>query len=295
MLLTPGVHNAAYFEHSFLARQMGVELVEGRDLVCRDNVLYMLTTSGEERVDVVYRRVDDEFLDPLHFLPTSMLGCAGIVNAARAGNVTIANFLGNGVADDKAVYPYVPAMIDFYLGERPLLANVETFMLDDHEVRSWALERLDQLVWKPADGSGGKGIVIGPRAEAEALEAVRIAVEGAPRSWIAQQPVALSTAPTYVESGMRPRHLDLRPFALNDGENVWVVPGGLTRVALGEGSLVVNSSQGGGSKDTWVLAPDGVDAEEAEAAENEAMGCEPLARQPFDMVPAANEQAAQQQ
>ncbi len=295
VLLTPGVHNAAYFEHSFLARQMGVELVEGRDLVCRDNVLYMLTTGGEERVDVVYRRVDDEFLDPLHFLPTSMLGCAGIVNAARAGNVTIANFLGNGVADDKAVYPYVPAMIDFYLGERPILANVETFMLDDHEVRSWALERLDQLVWKPADGSGGKGIVIGPRADGEALEAVRLAVEDAPRSWIAQQPVALSTAPTYVESGMRPRHLDLRPFALNDGENVWVVPGGLTRVALGEGSLVVNSSQGGGSKDTWVLAPDGVDAEEAEAAANDALGCEPLARQPFDMVPAANEQAAQQQ
>ena len=166
------------------------------------------------------------------------------------------------MADDKAVYPYVPAMIDFYLGEKPILSNVETFMLDDDEVRSWALERLDQLVWKPADGSGGKGIVIGPRAEAEALEAVRVAVEAAPRSWIAQQPVALSTAPTYVETGMRPRHLDLRPFALNDGENVWVVPGGLTRVALGEGSLVVNSSQGGGSKDTWVLAPDGAEVEE---------------------------------
>ena len=181
VLLTPGVHNAAYFEHSFLARQMGVELVEGRDLVCRDNVLYMLTTTGEERVDVVYRRVDDEFLDPLHFLPTSMLGCAGIVNAARAGNVTIANFLGNGVADDKAVYPYVPAMIEFYLGERPILSNVETFMLEDVEVRSWALDHLDQLVWKPADGSGGKGIVIGPRAAPETLEAVRLAVESAPR------------------------------------------------------------------------------------------------------------------
>ncbi|HEV2642917.1 MAG TPA: circularly permuted type 2 ATP-grasp protein, partial [Candidatus Elarobacter sp.] len=294
VLLTPGVHNAAYFEHSFLARQMGVELVEGRDLVCRDNVVYMLTTGGEERVDVVYRRVDDEFLDPLHFFPTSMLGCAGIVNAARAGNVTIANFLGNGVADDKAVYPYVPAMIEFYLGERPILSNVETFMLEDAEVRAWALERVDQLVWKPADGSGGKGIVIGPRAEAEALEAVRLAVEAAPRSWIAQQPVALSTAPTYVGTGMRPRHLDLRPFALNDGENVWVVPGGLTRVALNECSLVVNSSQGGGSKDTWVLAPDGTDADEHEKGVDDALGCEPLARQPFDTLADPPEQAAQQ-
>jgi uncharacterized circularly permuted ATP-grasp superfamily protein len=295
VLLTPGVHNAAYFEHSFLARQMGVELVEGRDLVCRDNVLYMLTTSGEERVDVVYRRVDDEFLDPLHFLPTSMLGCPGIVNAARAGNVAIANFLGNGVADDKAVYPFVPAMIEFYLGERPLLANVETFMLDDVDVRSWALDHLDQLVWKPADGSGGKGIVIGPRAGAEALEGVRVAVEAAPRAWIAQQPVALSTAPTYVGTEMKPRHLDLRPFALNDGEKVWVVPGGLTRVALDEGSLVVNSSQGGGSKDTWVLAPDGADVEHEGTSVADRIECEPLARQPFDMLPAATVQAAQQQ
>ncbi len=295
VLLTPGVHNAAYFEHSFLARQMGVELVEGRDLICRDNVAYMLTTGGEERVDVVYRRVDDEYLDPLHFLPTSMLGCAGIVNAARAGNVTIANFLGNGVADDKAVYPYVPAMIDFYLGETPILGNVETYRLDNDDVREWALEHLDQLVWKPADGSGGKGIVIGPRAEAEALEAVRAAVEGAPRSWIAQQPVALSTAPTYVETGMQPRHLDLRPFALNDGESIWVVPGGLTRVALGEGSLVVNSSQGGGSKDTWVLAPEGAEVEHEDADVVDAIGCEPLARQPFDTSPGAPEQAAQQQ
>ena len=295
VVLTPGVHNAAYFEHSFLARQMGVELVEGRDLVCRDNVLYMLTTSGEERVDVVYRRVDDEFLDPLHFLPTSMLGCAGIVNAARAGNVTIANFLGNGVADDKAVYPYVPAMIEFYLGERPVLPNVETFMLDDVEVRSWALDRLDELVWKPTDGSGGRGIVIGPRADERSLLEVCAAVQAEPRSWIAQRPVALSTAPTYVESGLQPRHLDLRPFALNDGENVWVVPGGLTRVALGEGNLIVNSSQGGGSKDTWVLAPDGAAIENGIAVPAGGPSVEPLARQPFDMVPSANEQAAQQQ
>lgn len=295
VLLTPGVHNAAYFEHSFLARQMGIELVEGRDLVCRDNVVYMLTTSGEERVDVVYRRVDDEFLDPLHFLPTSMLGCAGVVNAARAGNVTIANFLGNGVADDKAVYPYVPAMIEFYLGERAILSNVETFMLDDADVRSWALERLDRLVWKPADGSGGAGIVIGPRADAEVLEVVRAAVEAKPRAWIAQEPVALSTAPTYVGAQMRPRHLDLRPFALNDGEGIWVVPGGLTRVALGEGSLVVNSSQGGGSKDTWVLAPEGADVDNEATDVVDALGCEPLARQPFDTLADAREQAAQQQ
>jgi uncharacterized circularly permuted ATP-grasp superfamily protein len=295
VLLTPGVHNAAYFEHSFLARQMGVELVEGRDLVCRDNVVYMLTTSGEERVDVVYRRVDDEFLDPLHFLPTSMLGCAGIVNAARAGNVTIANFLGNGVADDKAVYPYVPAMIDFYLGERAILSNVETFMLDDADVRSWALDRLDRLVWKPADGSGGMGIVIGPSANAEVLATVRAAVEANPRAWIAQQPVALSTAPTYVGTEMRPRHLDLRPFALNDGENIWVVPGGLTRVALGEGSLVVNSSQGGGSKDTWVLAPVGAEVDNEATDAVEELPCEPLARQPFDTLADVREQAAQQQ
>jgi uncharacterized circularly permuted ATP-grasp superfamily protein len=295
VLLTPGVHNAAYFEHSFLARQMGVELVEGRDLVCRDNVLYMLTTRGEERVDVVYRRVDDEYLDPLHFLPTSMLGCAGIVNAARAGNVTIANSLGNGVADDKAVYPYVPAMIEFYLGELPLLPNVETFMLDDVEVRAWALDRVDELVWKPTDGSGGKGIVIGPRAHEAALLDVRAAVEAEPRSWIAQRPVALSTAPTYVDAALRPRHLDLRPFALNDGENIWVVPGGLTRVALGEGNLIVNSSQGGGSKDTWVLAAAGTAIEDASPAPAGAVGVEPLARQPFDMVASGHEQAAQQQ
>jgi uncharacterized circularly permuted ATP-grasp superfamily protein len=295
VLLTPGVHNAAYFEHSFLARQMGVELVEGRDLVCRDNVLYMLTTRGEERVDVVYRRVDDEYLDPLHFLPTSMLGCAGMVNAARAGNVTIANFLGNGVADDKAVYPYVPAMIDFYLGERPLLPNVETFMVDEPEVRAWALERLDELVWKPTDGSGGSGIVIGPKADEQTLLELCAAVQLEPRSWIAQRPVALSTAPTYVESALQPRHLDLRPFALNDGQNIWVVPGGLTRVALGEGNLIVNSSQGGGSKDTWVLASAGTAIEDTVRETANAAGAEPLARQPFDMVTNVQEQAAQQQ
>jgi uncharacterized circularly permuted ATP-grasp superfamily protein len=254
VVLSPGIHNSAYFEHSFLARQMGVELVEGRDLVCRDQRVFMRTTGGEQRVDVVYRRVDDDFLDPLHFRPDSVLGCAGIVNAARAGNVTIANAPGNGVADDKAIYPYVPAMIEYYLGEVPILANVETFRLEDRAVCEWALERLDSLVFKPVDGSGGYGLVIGPVATEATLIDLREKVLGNPRGWIAQTPIALSTSPTFVDGQMGPRHLDLRPFAVNDGRDVWVVPGGLTRVALPEGSLVVNSSQGGGSKDTWVLA-----------------------------------------
>ena len=258
VVLTPGIHNSAYFEHSFLARQMGVELVEGRDLVCRDQRVYMRTTGGEQRVDVVYRRVDDDFLDPVHFLPESVLGCAGIVNAARAGHVTIANAPGNGVADDKAVYPYVPAMIEYYLGEVPILGNVETYRLEEPDVCEWALERLGSLVFKPVGGSGGYGLVIGPTATAEALEALRVEVLADPRGWIAQEPIALSTAPTYVEGQMGARHLDLRPFAVYDGREVSVVPGGLTRVALPAGSLVVNSSQGGGSKDTWVLA--GADA-----------------------------------
>jgi uncharacterized circularly permuted ATP-grasp superfamily protein len=254
VVLTPGIHNAAYFEHSFLARQMGVELVEGRDLVCRDQRVYMRTTAGEQRVDVVYRRIDDDFLDPVHFRPESVLGCAGILNASRAGNVTIANAPGNGVADDKAVYPYVPAMVEYYLGEVPILANVETFRLEDPEVCEWALARIDQLVFKPVDGSGGKGIVIGPAASGSVLADLRGKVLDDPRGWIAQEPVALSTAPTFVDGQMGARHLDLRPFAINDGRDVWVVPGGLTRVALPARSLIVNSSQGGGSKDTWILA-----------------------------------------
>jgi uncharacterized circularly permuted ATP-grasp superfamily protein len=254
VVLTPGVHNSAYFEHSFLARQMGVELVEGRDLVCRDRRVYMRTTDGEQRVDVVYRRIDDDFLDPLHFRPDSLLGCPGILNAARAGNVTIANAPGNGVADDKAIYPYVPDMIEYYLGEQPILANVDTYRLGNEDECAWALERLDQLVFKPVDGSGGYGLVIGPHADDAALNDVAAKVRANPRGWIAQRPIALSTSPTYVEGSMGPRHIDLRPFAVNDGTDVWVAPGGLTRVALPAGSLVVNSSQGGGSKDTWVLA-----------------------------------------
>jgi uncharacterized circularly permuted ATP-grasp superfamily protein len=252
-VLTPGVHNSAYFEHSFLARQMGVELVEGRDLVCLDGVVHMRTTTGEQRVDVVYRRVDDEFLDPLQFRPQSLLGCPGILNAARAGAVTIANAVGNGVADDKAVYPYVPALIEYYLGEAPVLDNVATYQLDDPDSLATAIRRIDELVFKPVDGSGGHGLVIGPHASDAELAHLRTQVLSNPRGWIAQEVVSLSTAPTYSETGMVARHIDLRPFAVNDGRDIWVVPGGLTRVALPEGSLVVNSSQGGGSKDTWVL------------------------------------------
>ena len=254
VVLTPGIYNSAYFEHSFLARQMGVELVEGRDLVCRDDVLYMRTTEGEQRVDVVYRRVDDAFLDPLHFRPDSMVGCPGILNAARSGNVTIANAVGNGVADDKLMYTYVPALIEYYLGEKPLLPNVTTYRLEDPEQRTEALGRLDQLVVKPVDASGGYGIVVGPVASDEKIEETRRAIEASPRNFIAQEVVTLSTSPTKIDDRLRARHVDLRPFAVNDGTKVWVVPGGLTRVALPEGSLVVNSSQGGGSKDTWVMA-----------------------------------------
>jgi len=257
VVLTPGVYNSAYFEHTFLARQMGVELVEGRDLVCRNNVVYMRSTTGEQRVDVVYRRVDDDFLDPLQFRTDSVLGCPGILNAARAGNVTVANAVGNGVADDKLVYTYVPDMIRYYLGEEPVLPNVTTYRLEDPDQLASALDRLDRLVLKPVDASGGKGLVIGAAATDEELARARDAVVANPRGWIAQETVRLSTGPTWMGDRLRPRHLDLRPFAVNDGERVWVVPGGLTRVALPEGSLVVNSSQGGGSKDTWVLAPDG--------------------------------------
>ncbi len=261
VVLTPGVHNSAYFEHAFLARQMGVELVEGRDLVCRKNYVYMRSTEGEHRVDVVYRRVDDDFLDPLHFRAESMLGCPGILNAARAGNVTIANAVGNGVADDKLVYTYVPDMIRYYLDEEPLLPNVQTYRLEEPAQLAATLPRLDELVLKPVDGSGGYGLVIGPAATGQQLDDLRAELLENPRGWIAQEVVQLSTSPTHIGSHLRPRHVDLRPFAVNDGDRVWVVPGGLTRVALPEGSLVVNSSQGGGSKDTWVLAePGGVRA-----------------------------------
>ena len=254
VVLTPGVHNAAYFEHTLLARLMGVELVEGRDLFCARNKVYVHTTRGSRQVDVVYRRVDEEFLDPLHFRPDSVIGCPGVINAARAGHVTIANAVGNGVADDKLVYTYVPDLIRYYLGEEPLLDNVESYRLDDPDVLRWVLDSLAELVVKPVDGAGGVGIVIGPMASETELAVLRERVAADPRGWMAQRPVALSTSPVLIGEGLAPRHIDLRPFAVNDGEDVWLLPGGLTRVALPEGELVVNSSQGGGSKDTWVLA-----------------------------------------
>jgi uncharacterized circularly permuted ATP-grasp superfamily protein len=257
VVLTPGSYNSAYFEHSLLARLMGVELVEGRDLHCRSDEVFMHTTAGEQQVHVIYRRIDDEFIDPLHFRPDSVVGCAGLLNAVRAGNVTLANAVGNGVADDKLTYTYVPDMVRFYLGEEPILPNVETFRLEDPEQRQHVLDRLDELVLKPVDESGGYGIVIGPMATKRQLALARKEVLAAPRRWIAQPVVALSTVPTFVDAGLAPRHVDLRPFAINDGNSIWVLPGGLTRVALQEGRLIVNSSQGGGSKDTWVLARSG--------------------------------------
>jgi uncharacterized circularly permuted ATP-grasp superfamily protein len=214
----------------------------------------MRTTPGERRVHVIYRRIDDEFLDPVHFRADSSLGVAGLLNAARAGEVTIANAVGNGVADDKLVYSYVPNLIRYYLGEEAILPNVHTYRLDDPDVRDHVLSRLDELVLKPVDASGGYGLVIGPQATAEQLAQLRAVVLADPRAWIAQEVVQLSTSPTHADGKFQPRHIDLRPFAVNDGSRVWVVPGGLTRVALPKGSLVVNSSQGGGSKDTWVLA-----------------------------------------
>jgi uncharacterized circularly permuted ATP-grasp superfamily protein len=251
VLLTPGVHNSAYFEHSFLARQMGIELVEGGDLVCHDQVVYMRTTRGLERVDVIYRRVDDEFLDPLAFRNDSVLGAAGLLNAYRAGNVTLANALGTGAADDKAVYRYVPEMIRYYLGEEPVLANVPTYLAVDDDDRRYMLAHLDELVVKPVDESGGHGMLVGPMASSAERESFRSLIETNPRNYVAQPTIALSRQPIYMDT-LRPAHIDLRPFVLH-GERVTVVPGGLTRAALRPGSLVVNSSQGGGSKDTWVL------------------------------------------
>ncbi len=256
---TPGPLNSAYFEHAFLARQMGVELVEASDLVVRDDVLYMRTTRGLERVHAVYRRIDDDFIDPLEFRPDSMLGVPGLVRAYRAGTVAIANAIGTGVADDKAVYHYVPQMIRYYLGEDPLLENVATYLLTDPEQREYVLERLDQLVVKPTGESGGKGVSIGPSATDAELERLAVKVRANPERWIAQEVVRLSTVPTAGHDGrLAPRHVDLRPFAVF-GERIDIVPGGLTRVALEEGSMIVNSSRGGGSKDTWVLEDEGDD------------------------------------
>lgn len=253
VVLTPGVFNSAYFEHAFLARQMGVELVEGRDLVVDDHVVSMRTTHGLKRVDVIYRRIDDAFLDPVVFRRDSTLGVPGLMSAARAGNVTIANAVGNGVADDKAVYAFVPDLIRYYLGAEPILDSVPTYLLWDPDQRQMVLDRLDQLVVKPVSESGGYGMLIGPHATEVAIEAMRRRIEEDPRRYIAQEVVSLSRHPTLVDDHLEGRHVDLRPFVLC-GDKIEVVPGGLTRVALRKGSLVVNSSQGGGSKDTWVLA-----------------------------------------
>ncbi len=252
VLLTPGRYNSAYFEHAFLAQQMGVELVEGQDLFVRDDVVYMRTTRGPQRVDVIYRRIDDDYLDPLAFRPDSTLGVAGLMTAYRAGTVTIANAVGTGIADDKSIYPYVPDMIEFYLGEKPLLANVPTWTLRDPEQLAEVLPRLHELVVKEVHGAGGYGMLIGPASTKAQIEDFRKKILAHPERYIAQPTLALSTCPTFVEQGLAPRHIDLRPFVLS-GRDIQVVPGGLTRVALPEGSLVVNSSQGGGTKDTWVL------------------------------------------
>lgn len=254
VVLSPGVHNSAYFEHTLLARLMGVELVEGRDLICSGGVVRMRTTQGERQIDVIYRRVDDDFLDPIHFRADSLLGCAGIVSALRSGRVALANAIGNGVADDKLLYCYVPDLVRFYLDEDPILPNVDTYRCTDPADLETVLSRLDELVVKPVDGSGGKGLVMGPTADGPTLDRVAAQLRADPRGYIAQPVVQLSTVPTLIDGVLRPRHVDLRPFAVNDGDKIEVLPGGLTRVALPEGQLVVNSSQGGGSKDTWVLA-----------------------------------------
>jgi uncharacterized circularly permuted ATP-grasp superfamily protein len=252
VLLTPGMYNSAYFEHAFLAQQMGVELVEGQDLFVLEDVLYMRTTRGPRRVDIVYRRIDDDFLDPLSFRPDSSLGVPGLLTVYRAGNVTIANAIGTGVADDKSIYPYVPQMVRFYLSEEPLLGNVRTWILGDPRDRAYVLDHLPELVVKEVHGAGGYGMLIGPAATRAQLEEFRARINAHPQRYIAQPTLALSTSPTFASSGIAPRHIDLRPFVLS-GRDISVVPGGLTRVALREGSLIVNSSQGGGTKDTWVL------------------------------------------
>jgi uncharacterized circularly permuted ATP-grasp superfamily protein len=253
VLLTPGAFNSAYYEHSFLADKLGVELVEGRDLLVKGEVVYMRTTEGLKRVDVIYRRIDDDFLDPLAFRPDSVLGVPGLMSAYQAGNVTLANAVGTGIADDKAVYSYMPEITKFYLGEEPILKNVPTWRCREPDHLSYVLENLEQLVVKEVHGSGGYGMMIGPKADRATVGAFRAKLKSDPKNFIAQPTLALSTCPTCVEEGVAPRHVDLRPFVLTGRDRVRIVPGGLTRVALKKGSLVVNSSQGGGTKDTWVL------------------------------------------
>ena len=252
VVLTPGMYNSAYFEHAFLAQQMGVELVEGQDLFVKDHFVYMRTTQGPRRVDVIYRRVDDDFLDPTAFRADSTLGCAGLLDAYRKGNISLCNAIGTGVADDKSIYPYVPKMIEFYLGEKPILANVPTYLCREPDDLKYVLAHLGELVVKEVHGAGGYGMLVGPASTKAEIEAFRAQLLARPSNYIAQPTLALSTTPTFVERGIAPRHIDLRPFVLS-GKTVQMVPGGLTRVALKDGSLVVNSSQGGGTKDTWVL------------------------------------------
>lgn len=271
VVLTPGRFNSAYFEHSLLARTMGVDLVEASDLVERGERIYMRTTAGLRRVDVIYKRTDDSFLDPEVFRPDSMLGVPGLVRAILAGNVVVTNAIGNGIGDDKLTYTYVPDLIRYYLSEEPILPNVHTWRLEEPDSLAEVLDRLDELVVKPVDGSGGKGIVIGPAASREELDQLRERLQADPRGWIAQPVVQLSTIPTLVEEGPEPRHVDLRPFALNSGDGIWVLPGGLTRVALPRGEMIVNSSRGGGSKDTWVLAP-GRTSDAAESSPSQSAG-----------------------
>ena len=253
VVMTPGALNSAYYEHSFLADKMGVPLVEGRDLLVRDNVVYMRTTRGLQRVDVIYRRIDDEFLDPMAFNPNSVLGVSGLVSAYKAGNVSLANAIGTGVSDDKAIYSYMPEIVEFYLSEKPILKNVPTYRCREPEALKYVLDHLPELVVKEVSGSGGYGMLVGPHASSGELETFRAKLRADPAAFIAQPTLALSTVPCAVDGGIAPRHVDLRPYVLCGADRVVCVPGGLTRVALKEGSLVVNSSQGGGTKDTWVV------------------------------------------
>jgi uncharacterized circularly permuted ATP-grasp superfamily protein len=255
VLLSPGIYNSAYFEHVFLAREMGVPLVQGSDLLVENERVFMRTIAGLRPVHTIYRRLNDDFLDPAVFRPESMLGVRGLIGAWKAGNVAIANAVGTGVADDKAVYAYMPRIIKYYLGEDALIKNVETHICREHEGLAFTLDNLDKLVTKPVGESGGYGITIGPRASKEELQTARASILADPANWISQPMIGLSVAPTLAEDGIGPRHLDLRPFIVT-GRDSWVLPGGLTRVAMKRGSLIVNSSQGGGSKDTWVLADD---------------------------------------
>jgi uncharacterized circularly permuted ATP-grasp superfamily protein len=253
VLLTPGIYNSAYYEHSFLADKLGIELVEGRDVVVKGQVAYMRTTEGLKRIDVIYRRIDDDFLDPLAFRPDSALGVPGLMSVYQAGNLTLANAVGTGIADDKAVYSYMPEIVKFFLGEEPILKNVPTWRCREPDHLTYVLEHLEELVVKEVHGSGGYGMLIGPKSDQATIAAFRAKLKADPKNFIAQPTLALSTCPTCVQEGVAPRHVDLRPFVLTGRDRIRIVPGGLTRVALKQGSLVVNSSQGGGTKDTWVL------------------------------------------